>query len=760
MLRALGFRSKPAELPQEESVPLILKQAHDFELALKAMDYLLDDRTNEGLHLIEDDTDSAIKTLALGVIRFLEATLGFEPEVMRKASDILSHAETLSSRERSKNQNLKLKTSGNFPPGLEYAVTYAESNLLNALIMLLSESMIESAKALYKLRKAYQTLDEIFKHIKEYEKKKGVKVTSYPNESTTSFNSTVSGKHYLDIPFPLSDTQLKDDGLHKIAGEIATMRISRLRGAHIGNTPASDRLRSTVGYTNTNAEETEQQENEKESDSDSDSATESKFIEESESTIDEFIISGSNLCFGILQLVLSLIPPAIGKVLAIVGFKGSREQGLKMIWKSVARRNIHGCIGLLALLVFYDGPFQFTDSDFDIPDFNIKDNKEKDDDDEASSSITSRALSRTRSARIMRTESRAFQGIGEPTVLHPGKKLEDALLYARALFPNSALWLLQEARMLTSRGRLEEALSLMESIDRKIEMKQVEALLLFDKVMILIFLHKFEKASETIVDLLKVNEWSPGLYTYASGCCYLEIYRMGQMGLIEDKEQLKKMDFYKEQAVKLIFKDAPKLAKSGKIMSKQMPFDKFLCRKVSQFEAISKKYNLPLIDSIGTSPIHELSYFWNGYNRMPEDHLILTDKLLNYSASDKYAKFPEPANQKFIRNLLQSITYRRLGQIDRGMKIMDEQIIPQLIELGPQFGTDGYKYIKQTDEDPWAYPTALYEYALFKWKAKGVDGLDESKDWLRRAVGWSEDYELSTRIGMKIKAALDRLEGL
>ena len=43
------------------------------------------------------------------------------------------------------------------------------------------------------------------------------------------------------------------------------------------------------------------------------------------STIDEYIHSGVQLCFGILQVVLSLIPPAIGKVLSIVGFRGDRK---------------------------------------------------------------------------------------------------------------------------------------------------------------------------------------------------------------------------------------------------------------------------------------------------------------------------------------------------------------------------------------------------------------------------------------------------
>ena len=45
-------------------------------------------------------------------------------------------------------------------------MTFAESTLLNALLMLLTENngMVESAKALFKLRRAYQTLDAVYKN--------------------------------------------------------------------------------------------------------------------------------------------------------------------------------------------------------------------------------------------------------------------------------------------------------------------------------------------------------------------------------------------------------------------------------------------------------------------------------------------------------------------------------------------------------------------------------------------------------------------
>ena len=41
--------------------------------------------------------------------------------------------------------------------------------------------------------------------------------------------------------------------------------------------------------------------------------------------MDVFIHSGSNLCFGLLLLILSLIPPSLGRLLSIIGFRGGKK---------------------------------------------------------------------------------------------------------------------------------------------------------------------------------------------------------------------------------------------------------------------------------------------------------------------------------------------------------------------------------------------------------------------------------------------------
>ncbi|SCU98307.1 LADA_0H12046g1_1 [Lachancea dasiensis] len=721
VLGALTGSKGSSELSQDQRSKKILSQAHDFEVALQAMDYVLDDHPGKGMALLKNgkshsqDDDRSVRVLARGVIEFLEATLGFEASVMKKAATTLAEAQQLSQKRRQCFQKLKLKTSSLYPPGTEYAVTYTEACLLHALLMLFSESMVESAKALFKLRKAYHMLQEILNDINAAKASSGASIHSQDaNASCASFIAADTSKFKsVDIPYELTPQEQQDRKLMELAEDIYHMRKKRLEGAHIGNSPAAERLRTNLGL-------------QAMSDLSLDSEAKKRpinlsneEIEQDQATIDEFIHSGVNLCFGILQVVLSLIPPAIGAVLSIVGFHGSREEGLRMIWRSTKDRNIHGGIGLLSLLFYYDGPFQFTDVDFDVP---------------ATSEDTDKALS---------------SDLDKPTLLHPGQLLEDSLLRARAVFPNSALWLLQESRMLSSKGRPQDAVDLMDSIDvNGIEMRQVKAIMIFDRAMTLVHLHEFERAAEDLLSLLDISEWSHALYTYFAGCCYLENYRMCQIGMMDTT----KMSFYKERATKLIF-SSPELAGKKKFMAKNTPLERFMLRKVDQFKRnqFALKLNDPL-EAIGVSPVHELTYFYNGYNRMTKSALAVSHRLLT-EYKNAMVERCNP-DQELIKNFLVSLTLRRLGNLDDGCELLDKHVLSHLFTTETP---DKFKYFKKT-EDPWLYPTAFYERALFTWKLKGMDGLDECKTWLLRAQNYAEDYELSTRIGMKIKAAIDRLD--
>lgn len=789
MLRALGFKSSPS-LSQDEINAKIANQALQLEKALKAMDYVLDDRAQEAFKMLDDHDNIAISQLAYGVVQFLEATLGFEPETMKKASQTLSKAESMAWKEKTDAEKNNVKSSQIYPPGTEFAVAYAESNLLNALLMLLSENFMEGAKALLKLRRAYQTLDSISKHLNT---PLDASSSSLANLDSYTLCSN-HGTDFVDLPLPLTEQEIKDKKIIDQLDQTYHMRLDRINGNHIGNPPVSDSLRTDLGFNDKNSIKPS-------------SNDVLKFGNPQVASVDEYIHSGVNLCFGILQVVLSLIPQGIGKVLSVVGFKGSREAGLQMVWNAAQERNIHGGIGLLALLVFYDGPFQFTDVDFDIPTADEleaanKKFKHSQESTDALEKIKTNASSKSVTKKELlqdkiTLERMATLGNGE-TLLHPGEKLVKVLLHSRALFPHSNLWLLQESRMLASRGRLHEAVELMDTA-KPSQMKQVDALLGFDRCMILVFLHHFDRAAKDFLDLIKINSYSHALYTWFAAGCYLEAYRMCLTNNIPEDSDVdpSKIEEYAKLAEKNMH-NAPKLIGQKKFLSKIPPFEKLIARKYKELnDTQAANPKIAFIDCVQTSLIHELAYFWNGYNRMSTQCLELSIKLLAYSASTPtknnlsgvsstsiassiskkssstsiesispislsldnkdtgltYAKVFESKEQRMIRVTLQCLALRRLGYIKEGMQIFDKVVISNIVQ------PDGK--LTKLNENPYLYPTALYERALFTWKINGADGLSECMRWLKDSqVYGGDDYELSTRVTMKTKAAIDRLEDL
>ncbi|KAM9904521.1 hypothetical protein OXX79_002707 [Metschnikowia pulcherrima] len=829
---------KTSEKPKSgNSHAAVLSQVHAFEIALQAMDLLLDDRNKEGVSLLKAEHEKYKKThadpaaifpLALGVMEFIEATLGFETEVMNRARKTLSEAENASSASAKHNQKHGIATSHIYPPGTEFQVTYAESTLLHALVMLLQENntVMEQAKALLRLRKAYQILDATYKKIKESEPLFSKNLAKFRKQAE---NHSVSS---VDLPgFDLSESVSaglsSDKELMLNLEKVYQMRKARIEGTSINpdtdvnlfrdsassigarsgsllNPSARPSREISVPSVNVSFLQTPEKPAANATDSGAESDDEfadaSDVLEPSQlsdyektldsnaltpkrdslsasmvslntslssmstsdahlhvSTIDEFIHSGVQLCFGILQVVLSLIPPAIGRVLSIVGFKGDRNTGLQMLWRTaITARNIHGDLALLFLLVFYDGPIQFVDTGFQLPgheDSEIKNIIQLKD----RSTVTDEELTRI--------------------IEHPNLYTPQLLKKARSLFPNNGLWLLQEGRMLVTSGKIEEALHLMQSFtddaNCNIEMEQIEAILTFDRAIFYTFVFDFDSAARDFTRMLKISSWSSAVYLFVAGASYLENWRMIQAGMLEYpsvEEKQKKHDYYAEKAdhyLKLaptyVPGDGANASKKGGIggTNKQMPFDKFVLRKTKQIEARQKAHpELSYIECVGTSPILELIYFWNGYSRMQPPKLEQLIKMLDFSAGP-HAKFTETSDEAMIRHLYQSLALREIGKVKEGLSLLDTEVISKYVtQDAPNMP---FKFQKMS-YSPYLYPTALHEKASFVWKLQYQKdperAVKESSAWLKKAEAVSDvgDYELSNRTSMAIKAASERLE--
>lgn len=769
-----------------ETVQPILDQVYAFESALKAMDLLFMDKADEGIELIQQNLSKPqslpskmILNLGNGVIHFLEATLGFEPEKIKKAQECLKIAEDLSTKSEHYNQQNKLFTSDRYPPGLECKVAYIESCLLGALLMLFNESYLDSIKALYKLKKAYSALssvnklvqkkkiensflkkhqDDLIFNIDDVEEEEYLTSSDYSDDESFCDGGASIDTFYscLDSPKFFQEkssdrgnfegsTLLNDSGyndlepsdipLHllkqlknapndptskaylKKLRELYQMREDRLRGRHIndsfykirknlGDPQEKHHQKKSFPYLNTNGNVN--------------------------NTIDEFIESSAGLCYGIIQLILSILPPAVTSVLSAFGFNIDKMEGLHLLWDVVNERNIFSGLSLGTLVIYYHGPFKFIDNNFNIP---IKDKKVE-------------------------------------SLIHPGKKLDEMILKATYVFPDSSLWILQEAIVLSSKGELKKALDVINQKNiEDTKMLQIKAQLVFCRALLYCFNFDYEKAAEDFIYLLEINEWSHAFYTYFAGCCYLEAYRICTIMEESQNKQnkhdpegkllktfstdnntidLSKKDYYKKKCLECMEK-APTLLHTKTFMSNNLPFDKFMLRKLKQFKSIQSKLGskVDFINSIPSSPVLELTYLYDGFNRMNTEQLRF--------ASVYLVSYENPATRLNIRNqqnlniFLKSTIAKNMKNYELADSLLKKELLPQIYDGKKQ------KFIKLKD-DPWLYPSVFYELALINWNLKGMDALPRSVDYLKQSLHYMNDYELSSRIGMKSQAALNRCQ--
>ncbi|KAJ5893954.1 hypothetical protein N7495_005645 [Penicillium taxi] len=174
--------------------------------------------------------------------------------------------------------------------------------------------------------------------------------------------------------------------------------------------------------------------------------------------IDIFVHSGANFCFGILNLLISMVPPAFTKLLSIIGFRGDKERGLQMLWQASKFHNLIGALAALALLGYYNGFVRYCD--------------------------------------IMPDQSPD----GDNSEGYPQERLADLLAEMRSRFPHSRLWLLEESRMKGANRDLKGALDLLTN-SSKSPLKQVEALCVFEKSLNAMFLHEYNVCSESFVEV-------------------------------------------------------------------------------------------------------------------------------------------------------------------------------------------------------------------------------------------------------------------
>ena len=667
------------------------------------------------------------------------------------ASERLSEAETSASNDHRRAQREpRTFHSSIYPAGSEFALCHAEAQLMIAVVGVLNENLMESIKGFYKLRKAYMTLDTILEAEKRYMRaRNGASINSTRRNSFNSLRSDRSARSTTGMPGGFGDSPPRSAVSQNASyGQVSDVNPSGkpedlsgglnnepndedeefydadeipegapMTGTYLGHvdvdvdvptskmentslqspkTPNSQKFSTPFSPRSTRTTQTQEMLN---LDPDSDIFTNS---------IDAFIHSGSNLCFGLLLLLISLIPPAFGKLLFIIGFHGDRERGLRMLWQASKFHNINGAMAGLIVLGYYNNLVGFCDV---LPDSNPS----ADEDD--------------------------AENLGG----YPLHRLESLLADMRNRYPKSHLWLLEESRMQACHRRLDKAIDLLSGDTRSL-LKQVEALSMFEKALYAMYSHRYLLCADSFITCCSLNNWSHALYYYIAGSCHVELYRLAKAK--PDTVTAKK---HAEKAVELL-QTVRAHAGKKKFMARQLPFDIFVVRKLSKWEARAKDWGVPLIDAIGVSPMEEMIYLWNGIKRMDRRQLEASLEVLacHEDPAQNSTWLREGLDEKAILAVLRAATYRNLNRWDDAKSLLKTQVIAH-----------DRTVFKGQLKDDWTCPTAHYEMGANLWAQRtGAEGdaalVREAQEWVEKAAKW-EGYELDARIGLKVTTAQETM---
>ncbi|KAF2030122.1 hypothetical protein EK21DRAFT_66302 [Setomelanomma holmii] len=640
-----------------------------------------------------------------------------------------------------------------YPPGTEYAVCQAESQLMSAVVGLLNESLTEAIKSFYKLRKAYLALESVMENERNFLKER----------NTSSVNSTSSASS-----FKKASLRSKTGSLRSNTGASSLKDPQRPPSNNVSAGASTASLKPSPG-TETSTIKTEPTPGVKKAVENDEDDDDFDFVDAKE---DRTGVETPGEYMGHLN-----VPTADGSAIALdnarkkVDIESSQAGALPPAdekpsntvpdtvddFEKLMMNDLGGpdtdistfsdhpvdtfilagsnfCFGMLLLLLSFIPPSFATL----LKIVGFKGDRE-------------RGMQMLWQATKFHDIHGAMAGVvlmgylngftsicdiipstGEGS--YPKERCTVLLRTMRERYPKSHLWLLEESRMLAADRELEKAVKFIAEAGES-PLRQLEALSWFERSLNSMYMHDYEATALAFQKCIKLNNWSHGLYWYICGASRVELYRRTKS--IKPGAAKK----YADDATEFFQRVLPNVGKK-RFMGRQLPFDIFINRKIQKWEARAKEWRCDFIDAVGVSPLEEMIYFWNGAKRMRVDHLETSLESLAWSESAANPHWEkESLDEKSILHLLRASILRNMGRTAEAKAILEKEIIPvdKLLFNGNL-------------KDNWTAPCARYEMAANFWReadankqpGQDLETLNKCRDWLQEVTQWG-GFDLDAR---------------
>ncbi|EHL02397.1 putative Mitochondrial outer membrane protein iml2 [Glarea lozoyensis 74030] len=298
--------------------------------------------------------------------------------------------------------------------------------------------------------------------------------------------------------------------------------------------------------------------------------------------------------------------------------------------------------------------------------------------------LRTRDLKEIASAELATCGKQHDSGAEDDLTGYPKERCRALLKDMRARYPESKLWRMEEARMQGFDRQLGVAIKILES-NAESKMKQIAAINLFEMSFTSMFMHDYELSIKCWMKCAELSKWSPAM--------------------ISDPDRAKKEKALAEKYIR----KAPPLAGKQKVMSKELPFDTYITRKVQKWEDRAKNWKVDLADATGVSPFSEMIYLWNGSRKQNQEELEKSLKSVQWERTTHPEKFENDVDENAIHALVASSVWKNMGKFDDARASLQNNILSHDRQI-----------FKRPLYDDWTPASAHYEIACLDWAEKDL----------------------------------------